>query len=72
MKDASNKFTEYYVDNPFDVLLEIKDEIVGHNTNEAMPATLDAMKNSVLNRVYTESNVDIPSILAEEQANIQY
>ena len=72
VKDASNKFTEYYVDNPFDVLLEIKDEIVGHNTNEAMPATLDAMKNSVLNRVYTESNVDIPSILAEEQANIQY
>lgn len=70
--EASNKFTEYYVDSPFDVLIEIKDEIQAHNNNSALPATLDAMKNSVLNRAYTEKNVDIPAMLAEEQAKIQY
>ncbi len=69
---STNKFTDYYVDSPFDVLTQIKDEILPHNVNEALPATLDAMKNSVLNRVYTESNPDIPAILAEEQAKIQY
>lgn len=70
--EATNKFTEYYVNSPFEVLTEIRDEIQAHNNNSALPATLDAMKNNVLARVYTESNPDIPAILAEEQAKIQY
>lgn len=67
---AKNKFTEYFVDNPFDTLLEIKDEIVPHNNGENLPQALDAMKNRVLDRAYNEANVDIPKMLAEEQKNI--
>ena len=67
---APNKFTEFYINNPFDTLLEIKDEIVAHNNNENLPAALDAMKNSVLYRAYLEPNVDIPAMLAEEQAKV--
>lgn len=64
---AKNKFTDYYVDNPFDTLLEIKDEIVAHNNGENLPQALDVMKNKVLDRAYNEPNVDIPKMLAEEQ-----
>lgn len=72
MMNSENKFTEYYVTNPFEVLNSIKDEILSVNVSEALPATLDAMKNSVLTRAYTEKNIDISSMLAEEQAKIQY
>lgn len=65
-----NKFTQYYVNNPFDTLLQIKDEIVAHNNGASLPAALDAMKTKVLTRAYTEADVDIPAMLAEEQANI--
>lgn len=67
---ADNMFTRYYVTNPFDALVEIKDEIVAHNNNENLPAALDAMKIYVLYRAYTEPNVDIPAMLAEEQAKL--
>jgi len=72
MTEAQNKFTEYYVDKPSDVLNQIKDEILAVNVSEALPATLDAMKNTVLNRAYTEKNIDIPSMLKEEQDKIKY
>ncbi len=72
MVNSENKFTEYYVTNPFDVLNSIKDEILSVNVSDALPATLDAMKNSVLTRAYTEKNIDIASMLAEELAKIQY
>lgn len=67
---ATNKFTEYFVDNPFDTLLEIKDEIVSHNNGENLPQALDAIKNRVLDRAYNEANVNIPQMLAEEQKNV--
>ena len=67
---AENVFTKYYVNNPFDTLLEIKDEIVGINNGEHLPEALDLMKNEVLNRAYTEANVDIPAMLKEEQAKV--
>ncbi len=67
---ADNKFTEYYVNNPFDILLEIKDEIVAHNNGENLPQALDLMKNEVLNRAYTEPDVDIPAMLAEVQSSV--
>ncbi|HHY63567.1 MAG TPA: sugar ABC transporter substrate-binding protein [Clostridiaceae bacterium] len=72
MTNSVNKFTEYYVNSPFEVLNSIKNEIVAIHNSEALPATLDAMKNSVLTRAYTEKNVDIPAMLQEEQSNIQY
>lgn len=71
MMNSTNKFTEYYVTNPFEVLNSIKDEILAVNVSDALPATLDAMKNSVLTRAYTE-DVDIPAMLADEMSKIQY
>lgn len=72
MMNSVNKFTEYYVTNPFEVLSSIKDEILSINVSDALPATLDAVKNSVLTRAYTERNVNIPAMLAEEESKIQY
>lgn len=69
---AENKFTAYYVNNPFDVLNEIKDEILPHNVNSALPATMDAMRNNVFNRAYSDANVDIAAMVAEEQSKIMY
>lgn len=71
-KNSVNKFTEYFVTNPFEVLDSIKNEIVAVHVSEALPATMDAMRNSVLTRAYTEKNVNIPAMLAEEQSKIQY
>ena len=72
MVNSVNKFTDYYVTNPFNVLNEIKDEILAVNVSDALPATLDAMKNYVLFRAYTDSNPNMASILEEEQSKIQY
>ncbi|MDO5445159.1 MAG: extracellular solute-binding protein [Eubacteriales bacterium] len=72
VKDAENVFTEYYVTRPIDVLMMVKDDIAGHNNNSVMPATLDTAKANVFTRAYTEENVNIPEMLAEEQANILY
>lgn len=70
--NSDNAFTQFYVNNPFDTLTEIKDGIVGTNNNSGLPATLDAMKQYVLVRAYTDANPDMHAILAEEQAKIQY
>lgn len=72
MVNSENKFTEYYVTNPFEVLNTIKDEILSVNVSEALPATLDAMKNSVLTRAYTEKDINISNMLKEEQDKVKY
>ena len=43
-----NKFTEYFGDNIFDVLIEVKDEIRGVNIGEMTPAASDAVKTQIL------------------------
>ena len=69
--NAKNKFSEYFVTTPFDVLNQIKNEILPVNVSGALAVTMDAMKNSVLYRAYNEDG-DIKEMLAEEEANIQY
>ena len=69
VRDDVNKFTEYYVNNPFDVLLQIKDEIPAIHVAEALPPTMDALKNSVLFRAY-EDLADLKTMLPEENAKI--
>lgn len=44
----SNKFTDYFGDNIFDVLIEIKDEIRGVNIGEMTPAASDAVRSQIL------------------------
>ncbi len=68
--DPDNKFIQYYVNNPFDTLLEIKDEIVAHNNGENLPTALDTMKNTVLSRAYLDDGVDIPAMLKEVQEGL--
>ena len=70
VKDAENVFTEFYVTRPIDVLNMVIDDIAPHNNNSIMPTVLDVAKANVFTRAYTEENVDIPAMLAEEQENI--
>jgi arabinosaccharide transport system substrate-binding protein len=44
----SNKFTEYFGDNIFDTLIEVKDEIEGVNIGEKTPEVMDALKTTIL------------------------
>jgi len=69
LRNIVNKFTEYFVNNPFDVLMEIVDEIPAIRVAEALPATMDALKNSVLFRAY-EDMADLKTMLPEENAKI--
>lgn len=69
LRNISNKFTEYFINNPFDVLLEIVDEIPAIHVAEALPPTMDALKNSVLYRAY-EDLADLSTMLPEEDAKV--
>ena len=69
LRNISNKFTEYFINNPFDVLLEIVDEILAIHVAEALPPTMDALKNSVLYRAY-EDLADLSTMLPEEDAKV--
>lgn len=69
LRNISNKFTEYFVNNPFDVLNEIVDEIPAIHVAEALPPTMDALKNSVLYRAY-EDLADLSTMLPEEDAKV--
>jgi arabinosaccharide transport system substrate-binding protein len=44
----SNKFTDYFGDGIFDILLEVKDEIEGVNIGEKTPNVSDALKTTIL------------------------
>ena len=68
--DPNNQFVQYYVNNPFDTLLEIKDEVVAVNNNEALPGVLDEMKAVVLQKAY-ETDEPIADILKEAQATVE-
>jgi arabinosaccharide transport system substrate-binding protein len=72
LRDARpNKFLDYFSTNPFDVLNEIKDEIPAIVVSEALPPTMDMVKNSTLFRVY-EEKADPATVLAEDESQIQY
>jgi len=73
LRDARpNKFLDYFSTNPFDVLLEVINEIPAITVSEALPPTMDHMKNSVYYLTYVDMVTDIAAMLAEEQAKIQY
>lgn len=70
LRDTPNKFSEYFTTNPFDVLNEIMNEIPAIRVSEFLPATMDALKNSVLFRAY-EDMADLDTMLDEENAKIK-
>ncbi len=68
--DPENRFVKYYASNPFDTLLQIKDEIVAVNNNEMLPTVLDTMKSVVLQKAY-ETDESIEDILNAAQADAE-
>ena len=64
--DPENTFVKFYANNPFDTLLQIKDEVVAVNNNSMLPTVLDTMKTMVLQRTY-ETDDSIEDILKEAQ-----
>lgn len=65
-----NKFTDYFGDYIFDVLLEVKDEIEGVVVNEQTPAISDMFRTSVLVRILQDGE-DPVKVLEETQAQLQ-
>ena len=65
--DPENTFVKFYANNPFDTLLQIKDEVVAVNNNSTLPTVLDTMKTIVLQKAY-ETDESIESILKDAQA----
>ena len=65
--DPENTFVKFYATNPFDTLVQIKDEVVAVNNNSTLPTVLDTMKTTVLQKAY-ETDESIESILKDAQA----
>ncbi|HHX60693.1 MAG TPA: extracellular solute-binding protein [Epulopiscium sp.] len=65
-----NKFTDFFVTNPFDVLEDIKDEIVGINVSENLPVVTDALRTTTFFRAF-ENLEEAGQVLKEEQALVK-
>jgi ABC-type sugar transport system, periplasmic component len=65
-----NKFTDYFGENIFDVLLEVKDEIEGVVVNEQTPPISDAFRTSVLVRILQDGE-DPVKVLEETQSQLR-
>jgi arabinosaccharide transport system substrate-binding protein len=65
-----NKFTDYFGDDIFDTLLEVKDEIEGVVINERTPLVTDAFRTTVMVRTLQDGE-DPLKVLQEVQAQLQ-
>lgn len=74
MKDVThnpdNKFVKYFVNNPFDVLNEIKDEIQLIKSTPASPTINNVLCTVTLNEIF-EDGKDIKKALDDAQAQIE-
>jgi len=69
-QNAENRYLKYFKTNPFDVLMEIKDEINLIRSVEATPTIVSLFNNNVLLDVY-EDNADIRQTLSNAQKEIE-
>lgn len=70
--NPDNAFVQYFQNNPFDALLEIKDSI-GHLTsfsNAAMPSVNNILNTTTQNDIF-ENGVPIADALAQAQADLE-
>ncbi len=67
--EAPNKFTDYFLNSPFDVLGQIKNEIPAIVTGENLPKVMDALKTSTLFRAF-EDLEDPAKLVADEQSKL--
>ncbi|MCR2807832.1 arabinose-binding protein, partial [Paenibacillus sp. SCIV0701] len=61
---AANKFTDYFGDNIFDVLDQVKSEIEGINIGEKTPQVIDAIKTQTNVRILVDGE-DAAKVLKE-------
>lgn len=69
-KDAKNPFIDYFQDNPFDVLLQIKDEIPAIKLGAGYADMISKVKTSTFNKALTTSE-DINTLLKEDEASLK-
>jgi arabinosaccharide transport system substrate-binding protein len=70
INNTDNKYLKYFTTNPFDVLLQIKDEINLIRSVAATPAIVSVFNNHVLLDIY-ESGKDIRQTLAAAQQEVE-
>ena len=68
--NPANEFVQYFKNNPFDVLNEIKDQIGLIKSTEAYPAINSTFSATTLNAIF-DSDQDISSALEEAQSQIE-
>lgn len=68
--DESNKFLQYFQNNPFDVLNEIKDEIQCIKSVSASPTINNVLCTTTLNSIF-EDGEDVTEALNEAQDMIE-
>lgn len=67
--DEGNKFVQYFVNNPFDVLIEIQDEIMFVKTMQNSGIINDYLSANTFNRIYV--NLEDPAtVLTETQEDL--
>ncbi|URN92649.1 MAG: extracellular solute-binding protein [Candidatus Pristimantibacillus lignocellulolyticus] len=60
-----NKFTEYFGNDIFDTLLEVKDEIYPVNIREISPQVFDSVRNEIIPRIF-QFGEDPETVIKEE------
>lgn len=68
--NADNQFVQYFVNNPFDVLNEIKDEIQLIKSVSASPTINNVLCTVTLNEIF-EDGKDVKQALEDAQAQIE-
>ncbi|WP_160675324.1 ABC transporter substrate-binding protein [Clostridium sp. C8-1-8] len=68
--DPNNTYVKYFVNNPFDVLNEIKNEVKVIKVNAAYPTINNTFTTVTLNNIF-ESNKDIKQELDDAQKQIE-
>lgn len=67
--DSSNQFIQYFINNPFDVLNEIRDEIKGIKSVSASPTINNILCTETLNAIF-EDGQDVTEALNAAQETI--
>lgn len=68
--NAETKFTSYFLNNPFDILLEVKDEIKSQRNGPNRADVIDNTYTNCFVRIF-EYMEDPETVLKEEQANVE-
>ena len=69
--DASNKYIDYFVTNPFDTLNEIKDEIGKIRVGKIFPVVNEYFNLTMLNNIF-ENGADVDQELKTAQEEIEF